>query len=91
MAIENTPSRNIIVSNFEEAVSAHTILAGTLNVKEDMEENAPDIPKNNYQRTVFQTIFQAVVQTIVSELTSRQVITSRTTASVLMIMMRCLI
>ena len=33
MEIENTPSKNIIVSNLEETVSAHTILAGKLSVK----------------------------------------------------------
>ena len=44
---ENTPSKNVIVSNLEETVRAHTILAGTLNVKEDLKENASDIPKNN--------------------------------------------
>ena len=33
MEIENTPSKNVIVSNLEETVSAHTILAGKLSVK----------------------------------------------------------
>ena len=46
VAIENTPSKNV-VSNLEEIVSAHTILAGTPNVREDMKENASEIPKNN--------------------------------------------
>ena len=39
VAIENTPPKTIIVSNLEEPVGAHTILAGTLNVKEDMKGN----------------------------------------------------
>ena len=47
MVIENTPPKNIIVSNLEEPVGTHTILARTLNVKEDMKGNALDIPKNN--------------------------------------------
>ena len=47
VTIENTPSKNVIVSNLEETVGTHTILAGTPNVKEDMKENASDIPKNN--------------------------------------------
>ena len=52
MTIENTPSKNVIVSNLEETVSAHTILAGTPNAKEDMKENASDIPKNNTPENV---------------------------------------
>ena len=47
VAIENTPSKNV-VSNLGE----HTILAGTPNVKEDMKENASDIPKNNTSENV---------------------------------------
>ena len=47
VSVENTPSKNVIVSNLEETVSAHTILAGTPNVKEDMKGNALDITKNN--------------------------------------------
>ena len=47
VTIENAPSKTVIVSNLEEIVSAHTILAGIPNVKEDMTENASDIPKNN--------------------------------------------
>ena len=47
LEIENTPSKNVNVSNLEETVRAHTILAGTLNVKEDLKENASYIPKNN--------------------------------------------
>ena len=45
-SIENITSKNV-VSNLEETVSAHTILAGTPNVKEDMKKNASDLPKNN--------------------------------------------
>ena len=52
MAIENTPSKNVIVSNLEETVSAHTILAGRLNAKEDMKENASDLSKNNTPENV---------------------------------------
>ena len=52
VAIENTPSKNVIVSNFEETVSAHIILAETPNVKEDMKENTSDIPKNNTPENV---------------------------------------
>ena len=52
VTIENTPSKNVIVSNLEETVSAHTILAGTPNVKEGMKENASDIPKNNTPENV---------------------------------------
>ena len=52
VAIENTPPKNVIVSNLEEIVSTHTILAGTPNIKEDMKENASDIPKNNTQENV---------------------------------------
>ena len=51
VAIENTPPKNV-VSNLEETVSAHTILAGTPNVKEDMKENASEIPKNNTPENV---------------------------------------
>ena len=47
MAIDSTLSKNIIVSNLEVTVSAHTILTGTLNTKEVPKGNAPDIPKNN--------------------------------------------
>ena len=39
VTIENTPSKNVILSNLEETVSAHTILAGTPNGKEDMKED----------------------------------------------------
>ena len=52
VTIENTPSKNVIVSNLEEIVSPHNILAGTQNVKEDMMENASDIPKNNTPENV---------------------------------------
>ena len=52
VTMENTPSKNVIVSNLEEVVSAHTILAGIPNVKEDMKENASDIPKNNTPENV---------------------------------------
>ena len=52
MTKENTPSKNVIVSNLEEVVSAHTIPAGIPNVKEDMKENASDIPKNNTSENV---------------------------------------
>ena len=52
MAIENTPSKNDILSNLEETVSANTILAGTPNVKGDIKENASDIPKNNTPENV---------------------------------------
>ena len=52
VAIENTPSKNVIVSNFEETVSAHIILVGTPNVKQDMKENTSDIPKNNTPENV---------------------------------------
>ena len=51
VAIENTPPKNV-VSNLEETVSAHTILAGTPNVKEDIKENASEIPKNNTPENV---------------------------------------
>ena len=40
-------SKNVIVSKLEESVSAHKILAGTLNVKEDLKENASNKQKNN--------------------------------------------
>ena len=50
VAIENTLFKN--VSNLEETVSAHTILVGTLNVKEDLKENSSDIPKNNIPENV---------------------------------------
>ena len=52
VTIENTPSKNVIVSNLEETVSAHTILAGTPNVKEDMKKNASNIRKNNTPENV---------------------------------------
>ena len=52
VTIENTPSKNVIVSNLEETVRALTILAGTPNVKEDMKENASGIPKNNTPENV---------------------------------------
>ena len=52
VTMENTPSKNVIVSNLEEIVSAHTILAGIPNVKEDMKENASDIPKTNTPENV---------------------------------------
>ena len=51
VAIENTPSKNV-VSNLEEIVSTYAILAGTPNVKEDMKENASEIPKNNTPENV---------------------------------------
>ena len=51
MTIENTPSKNVVL-NLEEIVSARTILAGTPNVKEDMKENASEIPKNNTTENV---------------------------------------
>ena len=51
VAIENTSSKNV-VSNLKEIVSAHTILAGTQNVKEDMRENASQIPKKNTPENV---------------------------------------
>ena len=44
MAIQSAPSKDF-VSNLEP-VSAHTILAGTLNVKVDLKENGSDTPKN---------------------------------------------
>ena len=52
VAIENYLSKNFIVSNFEKKFSAHTILIGTLNVKEDLKENAPCIPRNNAAHNV---------------------------------------
>ena len=52
VAIENTPSKDVIVSNLKEIVSTHTIFAGTPNVKEDMRENASDTPKNNTPENV---------------------------------------
>ena len=52
VAIENTPSKNVIASNLEETVSAHTSLAQTLTVKEDIKENASDILKNNTPENV---------------------------------------
>ena len=42
MEIENTPSKNVIVSNLEETVSAHT----------GMKKNISDIPKKNTQENV---------------------------------------
>ena len=45
VAIQSAPSKDFIVSNLEP-VSAHTILAGTLNVKVDLKENGSDTPKN---------------------------------------------
>ena len=49
MAIENTPSKNVIVivSNLEGTVSTHIILARTLNVKENLKGNCSNISKNN--------------------------------------------
>ena len=52
VTINNTPSKNVIVSNLEETVSAHTILARTPNVKEDMKGNASDIPNKNTAESV---------------------------------------
>ena len=53
MVTENTPSsKNVIVSNLEEIVSAYTILAGTVNVKEGLKENASNISKNNTPENV---------------------------------------
>ena len=52
MAIENTPSKNVIVLNLEETVSSHTILAKTLNVNEDLHKNASNEPKNNTPQNV---------------------------------------
>ena len=52
MTIKNTPSKNVIVSNLEETVSAHIILARTPNVKEDMKGNASDIPNKNTAESV---------------------------------------
>ena len=52
VAIENTPSKNGILSNLEETVSVNTILAGASNVKEDIKENASDVPKNNTPENV---------------------------------------
>ena len=46
VAIEHTPSKNI-ASDFEETVSAHTNLAKTLNVKEELKKNASAIPKSD--------------------------------------------
>ena len=45
VAIENTPSKNGILSNLEETVRAP-------NVKEDIKENASDIPKSNTPENV---------------------------------------
>ena len=45
-------SKNVIVVNLEETVSANTILARTPNVKEDIKENASDIPKNSTPENV---------------------------------------
>ena len=42
MTIENTLSKNICFKFRRN--STHTILTGILNVKEDLKENAPDIP-----------------------------------------------
>ena len=47
MAIEKRPSKNVIVSNWEETVSVHNNLAGTLNLNLMYKENASDKPKNN--------------------------------------------
>ena len=52
MAIENTPSKNVIVLNLEETVSSHTISAKTLNVNEDLHKNASNKPKNNTPQNV---------------------------------------
>ena len=52
VAIENTPSKNGILSNLEETVSVNTILVGAPNVKEDIKENASDVPKNNTPENV---------------------------------------
>ena len=53
MVTENTPSsKNVIVSNLEEIVSAYTILAGTVNVKEGLKENASNISNNNTPENV---------------------------------------
>ena len=52
VTIKNTPSKNVIVSNLEETVSAHIILARTPNVKEDMKGNASDIPNKNTAESV---------------------------------------
>ena len=52
VTIKNTPSKNVIVSNLEETVSAHIILARTPNVNEDMKGNASDIPNKNTAESV---------------------------------------
>ena len=49
VAIQSAPSKDFFVSNLEP-VSAHTILAGTLNVKVDLKENASDTPKKKNQK-----------------------------------------
>ena len=49
VAIHSAPSKDFIVSNLEP-VSAHTILAGTLNVKVDLKENASYTPKKKTQK-----------------------------------------
>ena len=59
VAIENTPSKNVIVSNFEETVSAHIILAETPNVKEDMKEIL-----QTYQRTIHQKMLMTFLFTV---------------------------
>ena len=51
VAIENTPPENVVTS-LEETISAHSILAGTPNVKEHMKENTSKIPKNNTPENV---------------------------------------
>ena len=48
----NTSSKNVIVVNLEETVSANTILARTPNVKEDIKENVSNIPKNSTPENV---------------------------------------
>ena len=52
MVIDSTPSKNVVVSNLEETVSAHTFAARTVTAKEGMKENASDIPKNKTPENV---------------------------------------
>ena len=58
VATENTPHKNA-VSNLEEIGSAHTILAGTPNIKEDIRKMF-----QKHQRTIHQKMLMTFILTI---------------------------
>ena len=63
VATENTPHKNV-VSNLEEIGSAHTILAGTPNIKEDMKENASETQRKIHQKMLMTFILTISMQSI---------------------------